>query len=184
MSKKIGVIIGSIRKESLNRKMAEVLISIAPDSIKPEIIEIRELTFYNQDLDDAGTPPIAWTTFRKQVKSCDGILFVTPEYNRSIPGVLKNAIDVGSRPYSDNAWAAKPGAVMSVSPGAIGGFGANHQLRQALVAVNIPTLPQPETYIGNAGKLFDEHGKITNEDTQKFLQKFMETYADWVMKNT
>lgn len=184
MSKKIAVIVGSLRKESLNRKMAKVLISLAPDSIKPEIIEIGELPLYNQDLDDEGRIPAAWTKFREQMKQCDGVLFVTPEYNRSVPGVLKNAIDVGSRPYGQSIWSKKPGAVISLSPGGIGGFGANHHLRQSLVFLDVPTLQQPEAYIGNAGSLFNPDDSISNEDTGKFLKKFIDTYAQWVETNS
>lgn len=180
MNKKIAVIVGSIRKESLNRKMAKVLMSLAPPSLKLEMVEIASLPLYNQDLDDEGKPPAAWTTFRDQVKSADGVLFVTPEYNRSVPGVLKNAIDVGSRPYGKNVWDNKPSAVISVSPGAIGGFGANHHLRQSLVTLNVPTLAAPETYIGNAGKLFDDKGNITNNDVVGIVQKFIDAYAKWV----
>ncbi|TAK77617.1 MAG: NAD(P)H-dependent oxidoreductase [Gammaproteobacteria bacterium] len=180
MSKKIAVLVGSLRKESLNRKMAKALISLAPPSLKLEIIDIGDLPIYNQDLDDEGKPPAAWITFREHVKACDGILFVTPEYNRSVPGVLKNAIDVGSRPYGKSVWGGKPGAVMSVSPGAIGGFGANQHLRQSLVFLDILPLQQPEAYIGQAGELFDAKGEVSNEGTRKFLQKFMESFANWV----
>lgn len=180
MTKKIALIVGSIRKESLNKKMANVLVSIAPKSLTFEKVDISHLPLYNQDLDDAGNPPAAWTAFRDQVKACDGVLFVTPEYNRSMPGVLKNAIDVGSRPYGKSVWAGKPAAVISVSPGAIGGFGANHHLRQSLVTLDVPTLAAPETYIGHAGNLFNENGEITNKDVQNIAQKFIDAYAKWV----
>ncbi|MFL5812558.1 MAG: NADPH-dependent FMN reductase, partial [Bdellovibrionia bacterium] len=132
------------------------------------------------DDDDEGHPPAQWTEFRDRIRSCDGVLFVTPEYNRSVPGVLKNAIDVGSRPYGESAWAGKPGAVMSVSPGAIGGFGANHHLRQTFVFLDVLCMQQPEAYIGNAAKLFGPNGEIQNESTRALLQKFMDTYARWV----
>ena len=184
MTKRIAIIIGSLRKESFNRKMANVLKTIAPESLKLEIIEISGLPLYNQDCDDEGKPPSAWTEFRKHVKSFDGVLFVTPEYNRSVPGVLKNALDVGSRPYGQSVWGGKPGAVISVSPGAIGGFGANHHLRQSLVFLNVPTMQQPEAYIGGAAQLFDTDGRITNESTREFLVKFMEAFAAWVAKNS
>lgn len=176
MAKKIGVIVGSLRKESFNRKIARVLMNLAPKSLNMEIIEIGNLSLYNQDLDEI--PPESWINFRKQIKSCQGILFVTPEYNRSIPGVLKNAIDIGSRPYGDNSWDGKPGAVISVSPGSIGGFGANHHLRQTLVFLNVPTMQQPEAYIGRIGELMDN--MATNPDTQKLLQNFIDSYAKWV----
>ncbi len=176
--KKIAVLVGSLRKESFNRKMAKALIKLAPDSLGPEIVEIGGLPLYNQDLDE--DPPSAWTEFRERIKSADGVLFVTPEYNRSVPGVLKNAIDVGSRPYGKSAWARKPGAVMSVSPGAIGGFGANHHLRQSLVFLDVPAMQQPEAYIGHAADLFNERGDLVNESAMQFAVKFMKAYAGWV----
>ncbi|VEB32746.1 chromate reductase, Class I, flavoprotein [Legionella sainthelensi] len=184
MVKKIGVVVGSLRKESFNRKMAHQLISLSPSSLELQIIEIGDLPLYNQDLDDENRPPAAWTQFRERIQTCQGVLFVTPEYNRSVPGVLKNAIDVGSRPYGQSVWSKKPGAVISVSPGAIGGFGANHHLRQSFVFLDIPILQQPETYIGGAGDLFDAQGKIKKEDTLKFIKKFIEAYAAWVELNT
>ena len=183
MSKKIAVFVGSLRKESFNRKMAKELITLAPESLMLDIVEIGGLPLYNQDYDDGGTPLSEWTAFRKRVKSFDGLLFVTPEYNRSVPGVLKNALDVGSRPYGQSVWGGKPGAVMSVSPGAIGGFGANHHLRQSLVFLDVPTMQQPEAYIGGAAQLFDAYGNITNETTREFLRKYMNAFAAWVAKN-
>ena len=180
--KKIAVLVGSLRKGSFNRKMAKALIKHSPDSLSLEIIEIGGLPLYNQDLDD--DPPATWTEFRKRLKNFDGVLFVTPEYNRSVPGVLKNAIDVGSRPYGKNAWAGKPGAVVSVAPGAIGGFGANHHLRQSLVFLNVPAMPQPEAYIGKAEDLFDERGDLADESTREFTVKFMNAFAAWVETNT
>jgi chromate reductase, NAD(P)H dehydrogenase (quinone) len=184
MTKNIAVFVGSLRKESFNRKMAKALAALAPESLMLEIIEIGGLPLYNQDFDDGGKPPSAWTTFREHVKTFDGLLFVTPEYNRSVPGVLKNALDVGSRPYGLSVWGGKPGAVISVSPGAIGGFGANHHLRQALVFLDVPTMQQPEAYIGNAAQLFDANGNIPNETTREFLIKFMDTFTAWVAKNS
>lgn len=184
MSKKIAVIVGSLRKDSLNRKMAKELIKMAPSSIKLDIVEIGDLPLYNQDFDDEGQVPAAWTKFREQMKGYQGVLFVTPEYNRSIPAPLKNAIDVGSRPYGKSIWSGKPGAIISLSPGAVGGFGANHQLRQSLVFLDVPTLQQPEAYIGNAGNLFNDKGEIASEDTRKFVQKFIDTYAKWVETNS
>jgi chromate reductase len=183
MSKKIAVIVGSLRKESFNRKMAHALIKLAPSSLNLQIIEIGDLSLYNQDLDDEGHVPSPWKHFREQIKTCDGVIFVTPEYNRSIPGVLKNALDVGSRPYGQSVWSKKPGAVISVSPGVIGGFGANQHLRQTFVFLDIPALQQPEAYIGQAGNLFNEQGDIASEETKKFIKQFIDTYADWVMLN-
>jgi chromate reductase len=180
--KKIAVIIGSLRKDSFNRKMAKALMKLAPDSLRLEIVEIGGLPLYNQDFDD--NPPAAYTQFRERLKNFDGVLFLTPEYNRSLPAVLKNAIDVGSRPYGKNMWDGKPGAVMSVSVGALGGFGANHHLRQSLVFLNVPVMPQPEAYIGNATNLFDESGNLANDSTREFAAKFMQAFAAWAMANT
>ena len=177
----VAVIVGSLRKGSYNRMMAKALSALAPPALKLEIVEIRNLPLYDQDQDDA--PPEASVEFKKRLGDADAVLFVTPEYNRSVPGVLKNALDVASRPYGKSAWAGKPCAVVSVSPGAIGGFGANHHLRQSLVFLDMPCLPQPEAYIGGAAKLFDGEGGITNEGTREFLQKFMATFAAWVEKH-
>jgi chromate reductase len=179
--KNIAVLVGSLRKESFSRKMARALMNHAPGSLDLEIIEIGELPHYNQDLEE--DPPAAWTGFRERLKKFDGVLFVTPEYNRAVPGVLKNAIDVGSRPYGKNAWNGKPGAVVSVSPGAIGGFGANHILRQSLVFLNVPAMQQPEAYIGKAADLFDERGDLANESIREFAAKFMDAFAAWVETN-
>ncbi len=180
MPKKIAVIVGSLRKESFNRKMAKNLIKIAPDSLTLEILEIGQLQMYNQDLDQ--NPPTEWVEFRKKLKEFQGVIFVTPEYNRSVPAVLKNAIDVGSRPYGQSAWDGKVGAVMSVSPSALGGFGSNHHLRQSLVFLNIPVMQQPEAYIGGADKLFNEQGDISNDSTREFVGKFLKAFAEWTNK--
>jgi chromate reductase len=179
--KKIAVIVGSLRKESFNRKMAKAVIALAPESLNLEIIEIGILPLYDQDLED--NPPNAWTEFRERLMKFDGVLFVTPEYNRSVPGVLKNAIDVGSRPYGKSVWDGKPGAVISVSTGAIGGFGANHHLRQSLVFLNVPTMQQPEAYIGNAANLFDDSGNFSNDSIKEFATKYMYAFAAWVETN-
>jgi len=184
MAVKIAVFVGSLRKESFNRKMAKALIALAPESLKLEIIEIGGLPLYNQDYDDEGKPPPVWSEFRNCVKIYDGVLFVTPEYNRSVPGVLKNALDVGSRPYGKSVWGGKPGAVISVSPGSIGAFGANHHLMQSLVFLDVPTMQQPEAYIGGAAQLFDASGQITNETTRDYLVKFLDAFAAWVAKNS
>jgi chromate reductase len=179
-SKKIAVLVGSLRKESFTRRTAKALIALAPETLTLEILEIGGLPMYNQDLEE--TPPDAWTEFRERLKGFDGLLLVTPEYNRSVPAVLKNAIDVGSRPYGKNIWDGKPGAVVSVSPGALGAFGANHHLRQSLVFLNVPTMAQPEAYVGGAAKLFDDRENLTNESTREFLEKFMSAFADWVAR--
>jgi chromate reductase len=179
-SRKVAVFVGSLRKESFNRKMAHALIELAPPGLALEIIEIGRLPFYNEDEEEGGNPPAAWTEFRRRVGGADAVLFVTPEYNRSVPAVLKNALDVGSRPQGQNVWNGKPGAVVSVSPGAIGGFGANHQLRQSLVFLNVPAMPQPEAYIGGAATLFDADGNLTNDGKGAYLRSFMAAFAAWV----
>ena len=181
-TKKIGILVGSLRKESYSRKIAKELIRLAPAGFSAEIIEISNLSLYNQDLDE--NPPAEWKAFRERAKGFDAILFVTPEYNRSVPGVLKNALDVGSRPYGQSVWDGKPGAVVSVSPGGLSAFGANHHLRQSLVFLNVPTMQQPEAYIGNVATLFDEAGAFNSEGTQQFLQKFMTAFATWIEVNT
>lgn len=183
MSNKIAVIVGSLRKDSLNKKIAEFLIKTAPASLKLELVSIAELPIYNQDLDDEDTVPVAWTHFRQQMTGYVGVIFVTPEYNRSVPSVLKNAIDVGSRPYGHSIWSGKPCAIISSSPGAIGGFAANHHLRQSLVFLDMPTLQQPEAYIGQAATLFNEQGELVNESTATFLTRFIETYGQWLNDN-
>lgn len=179
-TRKIAVIVGSLRKDSFNRKVAKTLMLLAPPTLEMEIVEIGQLAMYNQD-DDASPPP-TYLEFRDKIRQFDGVLFATPEYNRSMPAVLKNAIDVGSRPYGQSAWNGKPCAVISVSPGASGGFGANHHLRQSLVFLNMPAMQQPEAYIGNAGKLFDGDN-LTEESTKAFLQKFIDAFATWVERN-
>jgi len=178
----IAVFVGSLRKESLNRKLAKALAELAPSSLKLEIVEIGQLPLYNQDFDEDPSP--VYVEFRARVRAADGVLFVTPEYNRSVPGALKNALDVASRPYGQSAWNGKPGAVISASPGAIGGFGANHHLRQSLVFLNVPAMQQPEAYIGGADKLFDASGKLASDGTRKFLQQFIEAFTNWVAINT
>ena len=180
-ARNVAVIVGSLRKDSLNRKVANALAGLAPAALKLSIIDIGHLPIYNQDSDE--NPPAAWTEFRERIKASDAVLFVTPEHNRSVPAALKNAIDIGSRPYGKNAWSGKPSAVVSASPGGIGGFGANHHLRQSLVFLNVPTMAQPEAYLGAADKLFDAAGKLTNDGTLKFLESFMQAYAAWVAAN-
>lgn len=178
--KKIGVLVGSLRKESWSRKLALALIKLAPSSLELQLVEIGQLPLYNQDPDDTGAPLAEWTNFREKIKALDGLLFVTPEYNRSIPAPLKNAIDVGSRPYGKSVWGGKPAAVISASPGAIGGFGANQHLRQTFVFLDVLCMQQPEAYIANVHTLFDKDGNISNDNTREFLRHFIESYANWV----
>ncbi len=177
----IAVLVGSLRKASFNRLLAHALAELAPDSIELNIVEIGQLPMYNQDGDD--DPPPEWTQFRARIKAADAILFVTPEHNRSVPAALKNALDVGSRPHGSSVWNRKPGAIVTASPSAIGGFGANHHLRQSLVFLNVPAMQQPEAYIGGADKLFDSHGQLVNDDTRKFLQRFIDSFRAWIDVN-
>jgi len=181
-TKNIAVLVGSLRKESFSRKVALALQELSPPSLALDIVEIGELPFYNQDL-EVEPPPAPWAKFRDRVRAASGVLFVTPEYNRSVPAVLKNALDVGSRPYGKSVWSGKPGAVVSVSPGAIGGFGANHHLRQSLVFLDVLTLQQPEVYLGGADKLFDAAGKLSNDAARKLLTSLLERYAELVARN-
>lgn len=177
----VAAIVGSLRKESFNRKLVNALAALAPSNLKIEIVEIADLPHYNQDLETTDASlPAAWVRFRKEVKAADAVLFATAEYNRSVPGVLKNAIDVGSRPYGQSVWSGKPCAVVSSSIGAVGGFGANHHLRQSLVFLDMPAMQQPEAYIGAADKLFGADGKLNNEGTAAFLKKYAETFAAWI----
>ncbi|HVE48585.1 MAG TPA: NADPH-dependent FMN reductase [Casimicrobiaceae bacterium] len=177
----VAVLIGSLRRDSINRKMANALIAMQPASLAMSIVEIAQLPPFNAD--DEANPPKEVTEFKKKVESFDAVLFVTPEYNRSMPGVLKNAIDVGSRPYGKNSWQGKPGAVVSVSPGAIGGFGANHHLRQSMVFLNVPMMQQPEAYIGNGAKLFDDKGGFSNDSTRELMEKLLQSFAQWIERN-
>lgn len=176
--KKIGIIVGSLRKESFNRSVAKYLASVAPKSYPVSFPDIGNLELYNQDLDD--TPTAAWVEFRDEIKKLDAFLFITPEYNRSIPGVLKNAIDVGSRPYGQSVWAGKPGGIVSVSPGAIGGFGASHHLRQVLSCLNVYTMQHPEAYVGNITEALDDSGQVVAENTQVFLTQYMDRFIQWI----
>lgn len=180
---RIGVIVGSLRRGSYNRKIAGVLKEVAPQTFDMVDIEIGQLPLYNQDLDEQGPLPESWVFFREALQSVDAVLFLTPEYNRSVPGALKNALDVGSRPYGKNRWNGKPAAIVSVSPGALGAFGANHHLRQSLVFLNAPAMNQPEAYIGNVASMFDANGNFNNDNTRKFLKDFMESFALWVDAN-
>jgi chromate reductase len=178
---KVAVISGSLRKGAYSTMLADAMCGLAPN-LQCERVEIGQLPLYNPDLDVASPPP-AWVEFRDRVRPCDGVLFVTPEYNRSVPGGLKNAIDVGSRPYGQSVWSKKPAAIVSQSPGAISGFGANHHLRQSLVFLDMPALQQPEAYVGNVAKLFGPDGKLASDETRDFLAKFMETFAAWIAAN-
>ncbi len=180
MSRRVAVLVGSLRKASLNRMAANALIGLAPPSLGLHIVELGDLPLYNGDVENDADRPPAWTRFRDEVRPAAGLIFVTPEFNRSVPGALKNAIDVGSRPYGKSVFAAKPGAVMSVSPGAIGGFGANHHLRQSLVFLDVFAMQQPEAYVGGAAKHFNEAGELVDESTRGFFKMFIDAFAAWM----
>ena len=174
----VAVIVGSLRKASLSRLTAKALKGLAPPSLRLDIVEIGDLPLYNQDLE--ANPPDAWTKFREAVARADAVLFVTPEYNRSIPAPLKNAIDIGSRPGGAGAFNHKPAGVFAVSPGPLGGFGANHHLRQCLVSLDMPTLLQPEAYVGGIGTAFGSEGQLEDEGKRAFFTKFIQAYAAWL----
>ena len=178
MTRKIALIVGSLRKESFTRKIANALVELAPDSLSFEHVEIGRLPLYNQDLE--AEPPREWLEFRDRVRPADGVLIATPEYNRSIPGALKNAIDVGSRPYGKSVWSGKPCAILSASPGMYGGFGANHHLRQCCVFLDMPLLQQPEAYVSQVDKALDAQGDVSNDLVRDLLHDFAAQYARWV----
>lgn len=175
----IAVLVGSLRAASINRKLADALRELAPQGCRFTAVDL-DLPLYNPDLDEDGRRPAGWTTLRESIVPCDALLFVTPEYNRSVPAALKNALDIGSRPMGANVWQGKPGAVVSASPGAIGGFGANHHLRQSLMCLDVLCLAQPEAYIGGAHKLFADDGSIAVPETRAFLEGFMARFAAWI----
>ena len=179
MPYKIAIIVGSLREGSINRKVARSICGLKNDNLDCSMIEIGDLPLYNQDLDT--NPPEQWTRFRQQVGSADGVLFCSPEYNRGIPGVLKNAIDVGSRPYGQSVFDKKPAAIVTASPGGIGGFGANHQIRQACVFLNMPVMQQPEAYLGHVSDdSFDENGKLKDGPLKQIVEKLAHAFHDWI----
>lgn len=175
----VGLIVGSLRQGAFTRMMARALPELAPPSLQFVDIEIGDLPLYNEDL-ETGSPPAPWTRFRQRVQDADGILFITPEYNRSIPGALKNALDVGSRPWGRSAWDGKPAAVMSQSPGALGGMAAAHHLRQVLLAVNLAAMPHPEIYVPLVATLFDEQGRLENAQARELVKGFLQTFTVWL----
>lgn len=174
---KVAVLVGSLRKGSYTRRVARAMIGFAPRSLDCRIVEIGDLPLYNEDLDPS--PPAAWTRFREEIRASEAVLITTPEYNRSVPGGLKNALDVGSRPARESVWDGLPTAVVSVSPYKIGGFGANHHIRQSLVFLNMPVLQQPEAYLADAAGMFDEDGRVTRPVGPEFLTYVMSAFADW-----
>ena len=183
LTKRIGFMLGSLRRDAFTRTIANQLAELFPEDFEIVFPEIGHLEMYNQDYDDDNKTPESWKAFREEVKKLDGVMFVTPEYNRSVPPVLKNALDIASRPYGANAWDDKPGAVVSVSPGAVSGFGANHHLRQILTFLNIHAMAQPEAYIGSVMNLLNEDGTV-KEDTVKFLQLIVDSYVAWFNRLT
>lgn len=178
---KIGVVLGSIRKNSFSRQLADNIVKLFPAGYEAEYVDIAHLPLYSQDHDEQ--TPEAFAAFRETIKGLDAVLFVTPEHNRSIPAALKNALDVGSRPYGANVWNGKPALIVSQSPGNLAGFGANHHLRQVLAFLNMPVVQQPEVYIAQVHELLGEDGTITNEDTRKFLQSAVDAFVDLIKKH-
>jgi len=176
----VAVLVGSLRRDSLNRKLARALAELAPPVLSLNIVEIGHLPLYNQD--EEGTPPAEWSGFRARIAAADAALFVTPEYNRSVPAALKNALDVGSRPSGRSVWNGKPGGVVTATTGRLGGFGANHHLRQSLMFLNVPTMQQPEAYVSGTDELFDAEGRLVIDSTRAFLQRYMLAFAQWVAR--
>jgi chromate reductase, NAD(P)H dehydrogenase (quinone) len=175
------VIVGSLRKDSYTLKVASALAKLAPDSLQLNVVTLHDLSFFNQDLEAA--PPADWLAFREKLQKSDGVLFVTPEYNRSIPGVLKNAIDVGSRPYGKSSFLGKPIGIVSNSPGVLGGVNAAMNLKQLLPGITGPIMGQPEIYLVGVGDAFDNEGNLTKEPMQKVMKQFIDAYAAWVEKH-
>jgi chromate reductase len=176
----IVALVGSLRRDSYNRKLVQSMTPMAQPGMQIEIADLADLPMYNQDAED--DPPAAVLRFRERILRSDGVLFATPEYNRSIPAVLKNAIDVGSRPYGKSVWAGKPAAVISASPGALGAFGANHALRQSLVFLDMPTLQQPEAYISHVDRMFDASGEFADPTGRQFLHGFVQAFEAWMRR--
>jgi chromate reductase len=176
------VIVGSLRKESFSLKIANALAKLAPATLKLDVITPHGISFFNQDLEAA--PPADWLAFRDKLQKSDGVLFVTPEYNRSIPGVLKNAIDVGSRPYGKSSFLGKPTGIVSNSPGPLGGVNAAKHLQQILPGIAGSIMGQPEIYLNGVGDAFDDKGDLVKEALQKVLQQYIDAFAAFVVKHS
>jgi chromate reductase, NAD(P)H dehydrogenase (quinone) len=176
----IVTIAGSLRKESFSLKIANALARLAPASLKLEVTTLNGISFFNQDLE--GAPPADWVAFREKLQASHGVLFVTPEYNRAIPGVLKNAIDVGSRPYGKSSFLGKPTGIVSNSPGPLGGVNAAKSLQNILPGISGPIMGQPETYLTMVGDAFNEKGELIKESLQKVLEQFLAAFAAFVEK--
>lgn len=179
MSANVAVLVGSLREGAFSRSIALAIKELAAPRLTLELAEIGDLPLYNPDL-DGETPPAPWARLREDIRKADAVLFVTPEYNRSVPAALKNALDVGSRPYGKSVWDGRPAGIVSVSPGVLGAFGANHHLRQSLVFLNMPPLQQPEVYLSKVNDLLDADGRLVNDGTRKFLDGFVDAFADWI----
>ncbi len=178
----LGIIVGSLRQGAYSRQWAENLAEMFPADWETRFIEIGDLPLYNEDYDAEGaTPPEEYSRFRQEMSEVDAVLFSTPEYNRTMPATIKNALDVGSRPYGESIWDGKPAFIVSHSVSGLSGFGANHQIRQALVFLNMPILQQPEVYLANSQDLLDD-GKINNEDTKDFLQGAVDAFVEFANK--
>ena len=179
MTYKIAILVGSLRKDSINKKVAKSICAFSGDRLDCDIVEIGDLPLYNQDYD--ADSPASYERFRKEIADADGVLFVSPEYNRGIPGVLKNAIDVGSRPYGQSVFNQKPAAIVTASPGSIGGFGSNHQIRQAAVFLNMPVMQHPEAYLGHVNDdSFDADGCLKDGPLKELILGLSKAFADWV----
>src|SRR5438105_8541584 len=178
MAYNIVTIAGSLRKDSFSLKIANALAKLAPGSLKLEVITPAGISFFNQDLE--GAPPADWLAFREKLQKSDGVIFITPEYNRAIPGVLKNAIDVASRPYGKSSFNGKPVGIISNSPGPLGGVSAAKHLQNILPGISGPIMGQPETYLNAVGDAFNEKGELTKEPLQKVLEQFLAAFAAWV----
>lgn len=180
MSKKVGILVGSLREGSYNKVFALKLGSLLPEGYDAQFVEIGHLPFYNEDLDVEGKVPQEWTDFRSKISELDAFILATPEYNRSIAPAIKNALDIGTRPYGESKWTKKPALVLSASMSPIGGAIANHGLRQNLVFLDMPVVQQPELYIGQAQNYVNENGEITNEQTIELLQTAADAFVDLI----
>jgi chromate reductase len=181
MPYKIAIIVGSLREASFNRRIARSICAMRDDNLDCTMVEIGDLPLYNQDYDALPEQPQPYIRFRQQVAGADGVLFVSPEYNRGIPGVLKNAVDVGSRPYGKSVWDKKPAAIVTASPGSIGGALSNHQIRQSCVFLNMPVMQQPEAYLGHVSDdSFDDSGCLRDGPLKELVTKLAHAFHDWV----
>jgi chromate reductase len=181
MAYNIVVIAGSLRKDSFSLKIANAIAKLAPASLKLEVVTLAGISFFNQDLE--GAPPADWLAFREKLQKSDGVIFVTPEYNRAIPGVLKNAIDVASRPYGKSSFNGKPVGIISNSPGPLGGVSAAKTLQNILPGIAGPILQQPEIYLNAVGDAFDAEGNLTKESLKPVLQAYVDAFAAHVAKH-